>query len=727
MIWGKWMNNLYAHTPNDEGKWHYLEDHLKEVARLAKQFAGKFAAGDLAYWIGLWHDLGKSNPDFQDYLKACQRDERHEKVPHAIWGAVLAYWLINRNGKNDRWEEIALTIAGHHGGINQPGTLSQRFEESTKNNQVVFHAVAEYAKGLPSPQKVSLPEMTRTQRELFIRMVFSALVDADYLNTEKHFNEKQYILRQDQERIEYLWSRFDENQKQFMSAVHTETVVNRIRKEVYELCDRAALGKPGIYRMTVPTGGGKTRSGLAFALRHAAENQMDRVIVTIPFTSIIDQTAKEYRKILGADVVLEHHSQVNVPANENQDIAQISLRLASENWDAPLIVTTTVQLFESLFSNKPGKVRKLHNLSRSVIVIDEVQALPPELLTPTLDILRELVERYGVTVVLSTATQPVFEESNYLKPFQGLQVHEIVPPNIYKEHFKKLERVKYYRKGEPISWQELADEISAEKQVMVVLNTRKDALSLIEALKDKGNVFHLSTLLCGIHRRLILREVKRRLKNGLPVRLISTQVIEAGVDIDFPTVYRAIGPFDRIVQAAGRCNREGKPSPGRVVIFEPSEGRTPRGPYKTGLEKAKLLLMQHDISELHNPELYSIYFEKLFADVDTDKKKIQTHREVLDYPTVASEYRLIEQNTVPVLINFDSATKRLKEWKRHPCRRTWQRLQPLLVNMFDYEVQKLKAEGWLEPISEGLYLSSGMYDKLKGLVPAIYDPSDLIQ
>lgn len=721
---------MYAHTPNDEGKWHYLEDHLKEVARLAKQFAGKFDAGDLAYWIGLWHDLGKSNPDFQDYLKACQRDERHEKVPHAIWGAVLAYWLINRNGKNDRWEEIALTIAGHHGGINQPGTLSQRFEESTKNNQVVFHAVAEYAKGLPSPQKVSLPEMTRTQRELFIRMVFSALVDADYLNTEKHFNEKQYILRQDQERIEYLWSRFDENQKQFVSAVHTETVVNRIRKEVYELCDRAALGKPGIYRMTVPTGGGKTRSGLAFALRHAAENQMDRVIVAIPFTSIIDQTAKEYRKILGADVVLEHHSQVNVPANENQDIAQISLRLASENWDAPLIVTTTVQLFESLFSNKPGKGRKLHNLSRSVIVIDEVQALPPELLTPTLDVLRELVERYGVSVVLSTATQPAFEDSHYLKPFQGIQIHEIIPQKIYQEHFRKLERVKYYRKEEPISWPELADEISREKQVMVVLNTRKDALSLIENLSDKKDVFHLSTLLCGIHRRLTLREVKRRLKKGLPVRLISTQVIEAGVDIDFPVVYRAIGPLDRIVQAAGRCNREDKlqnDQRGRVIIFEPAEGGTPRGPYKTGLEKAKLLLMQYDISELHNPELYRIYFEKLFADVDTDKKKIQTYREVLDYPKVDSEYRLIEQNTVPVLINCDSSTKRLKEWQRQPCRRTWQRLQPLLVNMFDYEVQRLKAEGWLEPISEGLYLSSGMYDGLKGLVPAIYDPSDLIQ
>ena len=726
------MTEYYAHTPNEKGEWHLLDKHLKEVGEMAQGFADKFGAGDLAYWIGLWHDLGKSNPEFQDYLAACQNNERHEKIPHAIWGAFLAYQLLRHNTEGDRWKEIALTIAGHHGRIDQPGSMSQRLEELTQANHLIFQHIVKYAKRLFSLPKITLPELTRTQRELFIRMVFSTLVDADHLNTEKHFNETQYILRQKRQRIGHLRDRFIVNQLELMRSVDSVSVVNRVRKEVYELCDKAAAGKRGIYRMTVPTGGGKTRSGLAFALRHAVENKMDRIIFAIPYTSIIDQTAIEYKKILGAEAVLEHHSQVSIPADESQNAANLALRLAIENWETPLIVTTTVQLFESLFSNKPGKVRKLHNISRSVIVIDEVQTLPSELLTPTLDVLRDLVERYGVSVVLCTATQPVFEESQYLKPFQGLEVHEIVPKEEYQALFRKLERVKYYREKEPISWQALANELSKENQVMVVLNTRKDALSLIDSLSDdKKDVFHLSTLLCGIHRKLILREVKRRLKIGLPVCLISTQVIEAGVDIDFPVVYRAIGPLDRIVQAAGRCNREGKlpqDQPGRVIIFEPSEGRAPKGPYKTGIEKAKLLLMPPcDIAELHNPELYRIYFEKLFADVDTDKKKIQSHREVLDYPIVDSEYRLIEQNTVPVLINCESATKRLKEWKYHPCRRTWQRLQPLLVNMFDYEVQKLKAEGWLEPITEGFYLSFGMYDRLKGLVPAINDPSDLIQ
>lgn len=726
------MNDLYAHTPNDKGKWHGLSAHLEEVASYAKQFADKFHAGDLAYWIALWHDLGKSNPQFQDYLEACRRDERHEKVPHAIWGAVLAYRLFSHNKEDDRWKEIALTIAGHHGRIDQPGSLSQRLEWHAQNSQAIFQHVVEYVKRLPPPPKVTLPELTSTQRELFIRMVFSALVDADYLDTEKHFKENQYVLRHNQQSIEGLWDKFILNQLELLSSVNATTAVNRVRKEVYGLCKKAATGKSGIYRMTVPTGGGKTRSGLAFALKHAVKNKMDRVIFAIPYTSIIDQTAKEYRKILGVDAVLEHHSQVNIPADENQDASHISSRLAYENWDAPLIVTTTVQLFESLFSNRSGKVRKLHNIARSVIVLDEAQTLPTELLIPTLDVLRELVERYSVSVVLCTATQPVFEDSHYLKPFQGMQIHEIIPKEIYHRHFKQLERVEYYRKKAPVSWRELADELSREKQVMVVLNTRKDAICLLDAFGDnKEDSFHLSTLLCGIHRKLVLREVKRRLRHGLPVRLISTQVIEAGVDIDFPVVYRAIGPLDRIVQAAGRCNREGKlprERPGRIVIFEPSEGRTPRGPYKTGIEKAKLLLMPpRDIADLHNPELYCTYFEKLFAEVDTDKKKIQSFREVLDYPSVDSKYRLIEQNTIPVVINYESTAKRLKEWKYHPSRRTWQRLQPLLVNMFDYEVQTLKAEGWLEPISEGLYLSFGMYDRLRGLVPAIYDPSDLIQ
>lgn len=399
-----------------------------------------------------------------------------------------------------------------------------------------------------------------------------------------------------------------------------------------------------------------------------------------------------------------------------------------ENWAAPVIITTTVQLFESLFANKPTRVRKLHNLTKSIIVIDEVQTLPPELLTPILDVLKILAEQYSATVVLCTATQPVFEDSHYLKPFQNVQVREIVPKEKISEHFEKLsKRVSYERRKEAVSWEVLAEEIRNLSQVMVILNTRKNALSLIDQLEDKENVFHLSTLLCGAHRKLILRKVRKRLKKGLPVTLISTQVVEAGVDIDFPFVYRAMGPLDRIVQAAGRCNREWHLRDGqlgRVVIFEPEEGRAPKGPYKTGVEKAKLLFADHGCSELHQPEFYKLYFEKLFTDVDTDKKKIQELREHLDYPEVAKKFRLIDEDTYPVLINCDSASRRLKKWKARPSRKTWQRLQPLVVNIFEYDLKQLG--GWIEKVSEGLYLSYGKYDERKGLIHDINDPSDLM-
>lgn len=725
------MEEPYAHSANLQGQRHKLADHLNEVACLSKEFGDKFGAGELAYWIGLWHDIGKINPQFQDYLEVCQHDLQHKKVPHAIWGAALAYHLIFRIGGGNRWEEISLPIAGHHGGIDQPGSLSQRMEQRIQQEVGILQGVAEYVQNLPAPPSFKLSELTGAGRELFIRMVFSAIVDADYLNTEKHFNEKQYDLRQQQLPLESMLDRFNANQSKLMSSVNIKTPVNRVRKEVYEYCDKAALEMPGIYRLTVPTGGGKTRSGLAFALKHAVKWKMDRVVVAIPYTSIIDQTAREYRKILGNNTVLEHHSQVNTPADESQDLQHVFLKLASENWAAPLVVTTTVQLFESLFSNQPGKVRKLHNLVKSVILIDEVQALPPELLTPTLDVLKELVARYCVSVVLCTATQPEYAiVANSI--WNDVQVNDIVPKETYQRHFKELQRVEYCYLP-PITWHALAAIIKDLKcqQVLVILNTRKDALSLLAEMDEDDSLFHLSTLLCGSHRKIILHKVRQRLKKGLSVKLISTQVIEAGVDIDFPVVYRAIGPLDRIVQAAGRCNREGKQSKeeSKVFIFEPAEGGIPRGPYKTGLEKTKLLLLDHSPEELHCTELHKKYFTLLFdpnSGVNCDRKQIQNDREHLDYPTVAQKYKMIEQDTSPVVIPCKVAEIRLKEWQRNPSRRTWQRLQSLVVNVYNREISNMLKDKELEPITEGLYLARGQYDKLKGLIPAIYDPSDLI-
>ena len=716
-------NPPYAHTSNGS-QWHKLDAHLIKVAQKARTFAAIYKEGASAYWTGVLHDIGKINPAFQQYLKAQAENKPTSIVPHAPWGAALVYHLLWIQREDKNWAELALPILGHHAGLYDVGDAAQRLDSFLSREPKSLKQMVSYLKDLNLP----LPTLNVTafpplRRELRIRMLFSALVDADYLDTEAHFNQERTAARGSWPMLEDLWEKLETNQIRLI-ADSPDTPVNHVRSEVYQACLAAASSRPGVYRLTVPTGGGKTRSGLAFALRHALHNGLLRVVVSIPYTSIIDQTVKVYRAILGNEAVLEHHSQVQYKDDESQDLQTIRARLAAENWDAPLIVTTTVQLFESLFSNRPGRVRKLHNLAKSVIILDEVQTLPPEILEPTLDVLRTLVEDYGVSLVLSTATQPVFEESRFLRVFKGLEVREIVPN--YQKHFEKLRRVNYKVRREPLSWVNLAEEVRGYPQVMVVLNTRKDALALLDELGDDPVAFHLSTLLCGAHRRIVLDEVRRRLATGGPVRLISTQVVEAGVDLDFPAVYRAIGPLDRIVQAAGRCNREGRLSAGKVVVFEPLEGREPGGPYKVGLEKAKFLLREHPASALHDPEIYREYFRRLFDEVDPDKKHIQSWRKSLNYPEVAKLYRLIEDNTVLVVVPYSDGLKRLDEWRESPSRRAWQRLQPYLVGIYQYEATHLEREGWLSPVTDGVYLWKGKYDDKRG-IRALYDPVDLIR
>jgi CRISPR-associated endonuclease/helicase Cas3 len=724
---------MYAHTPNKKGEWHDLDKHLRGVADKAKEFAAKFGASALAYFLGLIHDLGKANKLFQDYLEVCAQGLGHAKVPHAIWGAAFIYAIVFRM-RNDPegWKELSLPMMGHHGGLPDCGvavTKLETFVEDVERLKQMQAALKTLNLSIPS-LKLPGSELScdPTRRELFVRMLFSSLVDADYLDTEQHFDPDQAKLRSQESPLEVLWEKLRTKQKEIMD---DSTRINRIRKEVYEACLNASVGPPGIYRLTVPTGGGKTRSSLAFALNHALfKNRMERVVVAIPYTSIIDQTSQVYRDILDDDAVLEHHSAIQVPDDEEgQDEQLIRRKLATENWDAPLIVTTTVQLFESLFSNRPSKVRKLHRLAKAVIILDEVQTLPPELLRPTLDILKTLATPvedggYGSTVVLCTATQPAYEDSRWLEDLQGVTVREIVPQ--YSEHFAKLKRVRYIRYRRPLSWPALAAKVARLPQALVVLNARKDALALIAALGDTPDVFHLSTLLCGAHRKKVLDEVKSRLdpNNPRPVRLISTQVVEAGVDLDFPVVFRAVGPLDRVVQAAGRCNRENRLKKGTVIIFEPVEGKAPGGPYKAGIEKARLLLHENSTSRLHDPDLYREYFRRLLDEVNLDKKSIQSYREQLNYPEVASRYRLIEEDTVAVVVPYEDAMKRLAAWEAAPSYRTWNALQSYLVNIYKYEVREKR--DWLTPRSEELYRWDGTYDERIGIMEGYRDPADLI-
>lgn len=723
---------MYAHSENSSGEKHSLKQHLEEVARLASMFADKFKARPWGCLAGLLHDVGKLQPAFQQYLAVQSKGNAHPMVPHAPWAAALGYSLLKE--KTNWWREVVLPVAGHHAGLDEPGTLSTRLVEYINKDRGLLDSLQKFIVPLLKDtceliklNQESLPDM---RQELHIRMIFSALVDADYLDTENHFEPERKVLRSEGPELKDLWLRFQAKYEERFSNTNPSPV-NQVRREVYEACLKAAASTQGVFRLTVPTGGGKTLSGLAFALQHALKHGLRRIIAAIPYTSIIDQTAKEYRDFLGEEAVLEHHSQVVVQEGkdlaEGQDLLSVRLRLAAENWDFPVIVTTTVQLFESLFSNKPGRCRKLHNLAQSVILLDEVQTLPPEVLRPTLDVLRTLVEDYGVTVVLSTATQPMWENSPYLKEFQ-VTPPEIVPA--YPRHFKALQRVDYEMRPAPLSFADLAREIQDQTQVMVILNTRKDAMRLFQELGKSKDHYHLSTLLCGAHRKDILAEVKKRLKSQQPVRLISTQVVEAGVDLDFPVVYRVIGPLDRIVQAAGRCNREGRlQETGKVVIVELAEGKAPGGPYQEGLAKARLLLHLYPVGALHTPELYQDYFRRLFQDLPLDKKNIQAFRKNLNYPKVAEKYQLIPKDTSPVVVPYQEGSKFLEEWKTHPSREAWRRLQPYLVSLYDWEVQKFREDAWVEEIMPGIFQwkgGKGSYDERLGLVGAYYDPCDLV-
>jgi CRISPR-associated endonuclease/helicase Cas3 len=737
-------DGTWAHSPSEEtGEWHDLRRHLCCVADMARRFAAAFGGGDVAYWAGLWHDLGKYSDAWQTYLRASYAGLKPNKVPHAMWGAAVVYRALWGQAKNrddwkaqEAWKDIALPIAGHHTGLAHGGKLGTAIEDFLGQHPRDLPVLARAAASLPQCPPAPTPDRRKTRRELFVRMILSAVVDADSLDTEQHDRPSVTQKRRGWPTIAELWDAFQRNQAAMIENAEP-TAVNEVRREVYDACIDAAKCSRGFYRLRVPTGGGKTRSSLAFALKHAVEHDLRRVIVAIPYTSIVDQTADEYRRIfrdLRRAAVIEHHSQVPMSDEEEPDMNHMRRQLATENWDASLIVTTTVQLFESLFSNRRSQVRKLHNIAQSVIVLDEVQTLPPQLLEPTMDVLRALVDDYGVSIVFSTATQPALDRAYYLKSLQDIDVGEIVPE--YPRHFATLRRVEYEVKPEPLTWGELADQVRREpadgvRQVMVVLNRRRDALAAIAALGETPDVFHLSTLLCGAHRRTVLEEIRDRLRvdRPRPVRLISTQVIEAGVHIDFPEVWRVMGPLDRIVQAAGRCNREGiRPEKGRVVIFEAKEGGTPFGPYRTAIVKTRALLHRRPTDDLHRPELYEEYFERLFGDLDLDDFGIQTLREELDYPEVSSRYRLINDKTVPVVVPYGDGMERLDAWLTAPSRHTWQGLQPFVVAVYERDAERLAEEGRIHRVKDGLYrCAPGEYHQTFGLIGAVADPADLIR
>ncbi|MYD53210.1 MAG: CRISPR-associated helicase Cas3' [Chloroflexi bacterium] len=724
----------YAHSANHEGERHLLTDHLRTVAERAGGFASRFGGEEIAFLAGLWHDVGKADPAWQRRLIECERGERRRiGLDHKCAGALLA----ERLGQ----VPIGLLIHAHHGGLKHPTADFAPWFQETRNlpgPQRAIEALTSIMPDLADIEAAQAPAHASDPlgAELFLRMSYSALVDADSLDTEDHSLGRAATARvAPQPSMLELWDRYQAFLGQ--QSPDLRGAVNQVRREVHEACVSTAPESPGVFRLTVPTGGGKTRSVMAFALRHAIAHGLRRVIVAVPFTTITQQTADVYRNIFGDDrIVLEHHSAAGDGTGQARgeedgfDDHAVWQRLAAENWDAPIVVTTTVQLFESLFSNRRAKTRKLHNLAGSVIILDEAQSLPAGLLSPILDVLGRLAKDYGASVVLCTATQPAFE---MIPEFKHVAAREIVPS--HATHFDAMRRVTYdWRTDQPHQWRDVASWIRRERRALVIVNTKRHALELLEALDDP-HALHLSSLLCGAHRNEVLAEIRSRLDAGQRCTVVSTQVVEAGVDLDFDVVFRAEAPLDAMIQAAGRCNREGRlgTAGGRVVVFRPPDDAAPPGIYRSGRDVARLVRQLHG-SDLDDPTTVRRYFELLLASaVDSDQREVQVARQALDFPEVAQRFRMIDADACDVIVDYPAhqatTIERLTEQlssRQRPARESLHELQPYTVSLSREAFAQFERDGFVERIPhwDGLARWRGQYDQIRGIVAA--DPELII-
>ena len=556
----------------------------------------------------------------------------------------------------------------------------------------------------------------------FIRMLYSCLVDADSLDTEAFMNTSLSAIRGGYDSIENLSTVFFEYIKRMDSDIE-DAPINQHRNEIRQQCLKMADLNTGFFSLTVPTGGGKTLSSMAFALKHLKTNNLNRIFYVIPYTSIIEQNARIFKDIFGEQNVLEHHSNFD-PVRENYDDFQMKemwYKVTSENWDVPITVTTNVQFFESLFAHKRSRCRKLHNLTKSIIILDEAQMLPTEYLKPSLQALSELVVNYGSTVVLCTATQPKI--GGLID--KTLNITEIMssPRDLYEQ----FNRVKVFNLGEKTD-EELVDLLKQQVQVLCIVNTRKHAQVLYDALSKMGKTYHLSAKMCPVHRREILGEIRENLESGKECRVISTQLIEAGVDVDFPVVFRTMTGIDSIAQASGRCNREGKRSIGEVFLFSSSEKHgKPIGWQRKVAEIGEMVLESHD--DPLSLSAIDEYFQKLYfyeGDDGLDQKRIlsllEKRRNEFAFPfeEVSHSYKLIEENTRDVIIPFDKDAERaIKNIRRIGFPGDFARkLQGYTVSIYYPEFLELDNSGAIETIGERFHIlvNPRLYNEHTGLV-----------
>ncbi len=711
-------DQYYAHSlaSSSPSEWQHLNEHLENVARSAAIFAETFNAQSWALLLGENHDLGKGTNAWQAFLRRANNisdefSEFYDGHPtHAFGGAQWLYRHSKEAGKL-----LAYCLAGHHAGLPDwnggesalQNRLNQQFHE------IVFpHSAPDFP---PHPTLIFEPDRLGFHLQFFIRMLFSCLVDADFLDTEKFINEKEKAEHRGKyPGVKKLHHIFWENFNLMRKDADQTQLVNQQRELVLNDCLQAAEQEPGLFSLTVPTGGGKTLSSLAFALNHARKHNKQRIIYVIPFTSIIEQNAKVFRDILGPNCVLEHH------CNFHPDDCDWQSKLASENWDAPIIVTTNVQFFDSFYANKPSKCRKLHNIANSIIIFDEVQAIPVEKLKPCLEVIKELSLNYGVSTVLCTATQPAIQFSESF-PSGLKKVREIVQdiPQI----FLTLKRTKEIYIGE-LNEQEVASLLLEHEQVLCIVNTRDQALDIFHALPDSDENIHLSALMYPVHRTEKLNEIRKRLKskNSQPCRVVSTQLIEAGVDVDFPSVFRLVAGIDSIAQAAGRCNRNGlSDTPQKVSIFNLTEESGCS--FFRDASQSAMKLFEPFTGRLTQPDCIREYFADLFwknedrMDEDGIVDKCRKGQSLEIQFREIAEFKMIQSATEPIIVALDNVSlglvRSLKftKYKRGILRK----LQQYSVQIYPYQLAEI--EDWLESPEPGIWVltTPELYSQITGL------------
>ena len=704
-------SSLYiSHLRYDEkaGEWVFQsnEQHSENVSRLAASFAKKVGFENFGNVMGLLHDKGKEQEGFQRYIKKVSGYMpdivKAEKTPHAFVGALLAKVKYPQI-----FPLLSMPIMAHHAGLYDYTDFIEKMKAELPND-------VETDK--PLDIKLDMPKEVTWQSQDFhhlTRMLYSCLVDADYLDTEEFMDKTRAVSRKKQNTLDRLLPLL-ENYLRKLSEKSVATDLNKLRSSIQNICRESASDVPGFYSLTVPTGGGKTLSSLLWAMLHAVKYNKDRIIIAIPYTSIIVQTAAILRGIFGAENVLEHHSLFDTDAalqDYGKEVNELRLKhwLATENWDYPIVVTTNVQLFESMLSNKPSVCRKLHNICNSVLVLDEVQMLPTEHLQPIVDSLSTYQRLFGTSVLFTTASQPVlsgeYRGCNPMIKLSGLSsVKEIIPMEMSLHN--KLRRVNLHFDKSAVNYDALADRLMQYDKVLCIVNTRRDAQELYSRLPEGECTFHLSRMMCSAHIQKVIERIKDALANTdvKVVRVIATQLIEAGVDIDFPVVFRQEAGLDSILQAAGRCNREGKLGISDTFVFSFTHPLPP-GSLSMGSATLKNMI---GVTDWFAPETMREYFVRLYRNSSTfDKVNVQERLKPgeLYFESVAEEFQLIDNNGRSIIVNYDESMGLVAQMKMQGISYDlMKRLSRYMVNLREYDFKKLFKEGLIEEILEGVYL-----------------------